>query len=58
MFICNNCKDGYMPMFTVDVTWSCGLQLELFFFVHFCEIFVLPFVVSIKTKLKKMAYII
>lgn len=50
MFICNNCKDGYMPMFTVDVTWSCGLQLELFFFVHFCEIFVLLFVVSIKTK--------
>lgn len=48
MFICNNCKDGYMPMFTVDVTWSCGI--ELFFFVHFCEIFVLPFVVSIKTK--------
>lgn len=53
MFICNNCKDGYMPMFTVDVTWSCGLQLELFFFVHFCEIFVLP----LKSN-KKKAYII
>lgn len=51
MFICNNCKD--MPMFTVNVTWSCGLQLELFFFVHVCEIFVLPFVVGIKTKFKK-----